>query len=306
MALFIGVDGGGSKTTALLTGPNGTVLGRGSSGSSNYHTAGMETACASLDQALHGAFADAGLPPQPDRVKMACFGLAGVDRPEDQALLRAWAARQWSGMPVLFVNDAMLVLAAGCEAGWGVAVISGTGSIIYGRSPSGQTARAGGWGYLLGDEGSGYQIGLSALRYVTRAADGRSPQTLLTDLILDAWSLNAVEGLIKRVYREGATKKEIAALAAQVEYAALQGDGVAQEILTQAGEELMLGVKVVAARLDLPGEVPCSLAGGVLAHSKLVVQAFLSHASKLGLHFASVNIVEQPVLGAVRLARMQT
>lgn len=89
----------------------------------------MDIAGESLDQALRAAFADADRHLQPEQVKMACFGLAGVDRAQDEAARRAWAARQWPGLPTIFVYDAMLVLAAGSEAGWGIAVISGTGSI---------------------------------------------------------------------------------------------------------------------------------------------------------------------------------
>jgi N-acetylglucosamine kinase-like BadF-type ATPase len=302
VAYLVGVDGGGSKTAALLAGPDGAVLGRGSAGSSNHRAVGLERACAALDRALRAAFADAGLEPDPGRVRMACIGLAGVGRPGDPLPFQAWAARRWPGMPVEFVSDARLVLAAGTPAGWGVAAIAGTGSIAYGRGPDGGEARAGGWGYLLGDEGSGYHIGLAALRAVVRAADGRGPETPLAGLILEAWGLGSVSELVGRVYRPRRSNAEIAALAGLVERAAAGGDPVARDILKQAGEELALAADVVAGRLGLSGPVPCALAGGVLVRGEWVARAFLAAAARLGRPLAPVQPVTEPALGAVRLA----
>ena len=322
MSYLIGVDGGGSKTTALIAGLDGAIIGRGISGSSNYRAAGIESACQALDEALRAAFAAANLALQqdrlqqdrlqedqlqrnqlqPDQVQMACFGLAGVDRPGDQAPLQAWAERQWPGMPVEFVSDARLVMAAGTPQGWGIEVICGTGSIVYGRSPEGQTRRAGGWGYLLGDEGSGYDIGLTALRCVARADDGRGPQTTLTGRILARWSLAAARDLVGYVYGPQVSKTEIAALAVLVERAALEGDSVAQQILRQAGRELATGAQVVVERLQLPEPTPCALAGGVLVQGELVSQELLTAASELGLQLFPVQKVTEPAQGAIRLA----
>lgn len=302
MTCLVGVDGGGSKTTALVAGRDGTILGRGAGGSSNHRAVGLEKACASLEQAVRAAFADARLELEPGRVAMACFGLAGVDRAGDQAPLLDWAGRLWPGMPVEFVNDARLVLAAGTPEGWGVGVICGTGSIVYGRDAQGRTDRAGGWGYLLGDEGSGYDIGLTALRAVARAADGRGPQTVLTGLILSRWSLNSPHELVGYVYDPHRTKADIAALAALVEQAALQADPVASGILEQVGRELALGTAVVAGRLGFSGPVPCALAGGMLVHGELLFHAFLAAAAGRGLELAPVQRVIEPAVGAIRLA----
>jgi len=186
-AFLIGVDGGGSKTVALLSDSDGRLLGLGTGGPSNYHVTGMQAAGAALTQSVRAAFANAGLEPCSPRA--ICLGLSGVDRPADQAEIQAWLDAEMPGTQAVIVNDAELVLAAGTPAGWGVALICGTGSIAYGRTQEGRTARAGGWGYLLGDEGSGYAIGLAALRAVVRASDGRAPHTRLTHSILEYWSL---------------------------------------------------------------------------------------------------------------------
>lgn len=303
MNYLIGVDGGGSKTTALIAGLDGQVLGRGVSGSSNYHAVGLEAACEALDQALRAAFNSAGLNPDPNSVLAACFGLAGVDRPGDQAPFLEWAGSRWAGMHAVFVSDARLVLAAGTPDGWGIGIICGTGSIAYGRSPGGRTTRAGGWGHLLGDEGSGYDIGLSALRAVVRAEDGRGPKTSLKELILKHWSLEAVQDLVYYVYRPAITKMDIAALAAVVEEAALKGDMAAQGILKRAGEELAFSAGVVASRLKLPEPTPCALVGGIFLYGDLVPRYFLTAASELGLLLSPVERVSEPAVGAIRLAQ---
>lgn len=302
MAYLIGVDGGGTKTRALIATLDQTLLGYGSAGSSNHNAVGIEAASSALDQALRAAFADAQLEPQPDQIRMACFGLAGVDRPADQELLQAWARSRWPGMPAVFVNDARLVLASGTPQGWGIAVISGTGSILYGRDSQGQVARAGGWGYLLGDEGSGYDIGLAALRAVVRAADGRDPQTLLSGLVFAHWSLASVSDLVAKVYHPATTKKDIASLAPLVDQAAGQGDAAAQEILNRAGYELALAAGVVARQLVFTQAVPCALSGGLLVRGERLAHEFLSAAVDLGLQLAPVQRVTEPAQGALRMA----
>src|SRR5262245_58880847 len=223
MTVFLlGVDGGGSKTVALLADSAGRVLGRGAAGASNYQAIGAARACGAIEQAALAAFAVAGI--VPGRVGAVCLGMAGAGRPDDQALFRGWAVVQWPGALVSIVNDAELALAAGTPDGWGVALICGTGSIAYGRDRAGRVARAGGWGPLMGDEGSAYAIGLAALRAVARAADGRGPATALTRAVLDRWSLADLQALIRRVYREAAAPADIAALAALVEAIAAGGD----------------------------------------------------------------------------------
>jgi N-acetylglucosamine kinase-like BadF-type ATPase len=299
--LILGIDGGGSKTIALLADLDGRVLGRGTAGSSNYQGVGAEAAQAALSRAIRAAFAAAEVPPGP--IRAACLGLAGVDRPEDRALFEAWAARAAPGVPTLIVNDAELVLAAGTPEGWGAALICGTGSIAVGRDRAGQMARAGGWGHLLGDEGSGYAIGSAALRAVTRASDGRAPQTALTAAVLSHWSLATPEDLISHVYQAHVTTPHIAALTPLVEAAAVEGDEVALGILADAGRELALAVKAVVQQLALSNPVPCALAGGVILNSRLVRQAFLEAVGCWGLQLDPVTPVTEPAQGALRLVR---
>ncbi len=299
--LLLGVDGGGSKTVALLADRKGKILARGWGGPSNIHAAGVEPALRELELAVDGALAAAGV--KPASLRALCLGMSGAGRTEDQDVFRAWAGRRFPGLPLRIATDAELVLAAGTPAGWGLAVVSGTGSIVWARSRDGLTARAGGWGSLMGDEGSGYAIGQAALQMVARAADGRAAHTALTRLVLARWGLADAQALIRRVSDPPLERAEVAALTPLVEQAAAQGDLAAERILAQAGFELAAAARAAADQLSLSGAIPCALSGGALLHSGLLPSAFLVSARMAGLTLEPLERVEEPVLGAVRLAR---
>ncbi len=173
--VVLGIDAGGSKTRALVASPDGQVIGSGEAGPANYQSTGQAAAFQALAQAVGQALETARIDIQ--QVASLCLGAAGIDRPEDFAVFQGWAVQAFPRARLHLANDAQIVLAAGTPEGWGLVIISGTGSIAYGRTAQGAIARAGGWGYLLGDEGSGYSIGLQALQAVMRAQDGRDGQT---------------------------------------------------------------------------------------------------------------------------------
>ena len=300
--MLLGVDGGGSKTLALAADLQGHVLGRGLAGPSNYHAVGLEAATAALETAIAAALEATQIPSAVVSIAALCLGLAGMGRPEDRAVMQTWAAERFPGATVAVVTDAQLVLAAGTPAGWGLALISGTGSLAYGEDAAGRNARAGGWGYLLGDEGSGYAIGLAALRAVMRAADGRGPATALTAAVLAHWGLQQPQELVRHVYRPELGRTEIAALAALVDAAAGQGDAVARALTAEAGRELALAVQAVARQLAFTGAVPCAVAGSVLVKGQAVATAFRAAAVELGLQLEPFTPVAEPVWGAIRLA----
>lgn len=298
--LVLGIDGGGSKTLALVADDSRHVLGRGAAGASNYQAVGVDAALAALDNAIADAVASAGL--AHSRFAAACIGMAGVDRPEDHALLRGWADRSLPGIPVAIVNDAQLVLAAGTPEGWGAALICGTGSIVYGQDCAGRQARAGGWGHVLGDEGSGYAVGQAALQAIMRAFDGRASATALTQEVLAHWGLSSPTDLVGRVYRETLLPADMAALAPLVEAIAAAGDEVAKGIILEAGRELALAVRAVVRELNLSQPTPCALAGGVIVKGTELRSAFLDAASDQGLALAPVTPVAEPAQGAISLA----
>lgn len=298
--IVLGIDAGGSKTLVLAAGLSGEELGRAKGGPGNYHAVGFAAASAAVNdsvrEALRAAQAD------PLRVRALCLGAAGVDRPEDRALWLEWARQAFPDAKAVVVNDALVVMAAGAPPPCcGLAVIAGTGSIVYGRDDQGNVARAGGWGYLMGDEGSNYAIGHSALRAVSRAADGRAPKTLLTRAILNHWGLEKPSDLVGKVYGE-ATRKDISRLGRLVEGCAEAGDPAAVRILEEAGRELALAACTVAERMGLEGEIPIALAGAVLLRGPRVREAFLREAVARGLRVGQVVLVDEPARGAVRLA----
>ncbi len=298
--LVLGIDGGGSKTIALLADASGNIVGRGESGPSNYHAVGQETALAALDQAISAAVTSSGLPEA--AVKAACMGMAGVDRPQDFALFAGWADRRFPGVPVKLVNDAQIVLAAGTPQYWGVAVISGTGSIVIGQDRSGNTARSGGWGYLMGDEGSGYQVGLAALQAAAKAADRRGPETSLTGRLLAYFEVESPAQLISAVYRPEINRPFIARLSRLVDEEAQKRDPVSLQIMDQAAVELALAIKAVAQKLHLQAKIPAALAGGFLVRGKSLQVALIRAVDQLGFTLEPVAAVQEPVHGAVKLA----
>jgi N-acetylglucosamine kinase-like BadF-type ATPase len=299
---LLGIDAGGTKTTALLADHAGAILSRGTAGPANFQVIGHAAAEAALAQAAQSAYAAAGV--AHPGIGAVCIGLAGVDRAHERTHFRNWAAAHFPGAAVRIVNDAELVLAAGTPDDWGAALICGTGSIVYGRGVGGARARAGGWGHLLGDEGSGYAIGLAALRALLRAYDGRSPATELTPRVLDHWQLSTPPDLLHRVYQEHAGKAAIAGLAPLVIDAAVGGDRTAAAIVEEAAAELALAVAAVAQRLAVTGALPCAVAGGLILGAPLLLRRFLAQAESHGLRLDPVTRVVEPALGAIRLARM--
>jgi N-acetylmuramic acid 6-phosphate etherase len=297
--LVLGVDGGGTHTVALLATPTADgwkLLGRGEGGPGNRQAAGHNAAMASISEATGRAFAAAGVKRRP--VDAACLGLAGAGRPDDQAAVRDWALGAKLAESVEVCGDSALLLAAGTPEGWGVAVVAGTGSMAFARSPDGRTARAGGWGYLLGDEGSGYAVALAGLRAAVRAADGRGPATRLVDGFLEQLRLCRADDLVGVVHRSD--RPALAALAAVVVAAA--DDPVADGILADAAGELAAAVAAAARPLGLGSPLPLALAGGMLASAPGYRERLMEALAARGLTADPVALVGEPAEGAVRTA----
>lgn len=309
---LLGLDGGGTKTLALLADENGNLLARGLGGPSNYNAVGFEAACAAIETAIAQALSFASTsaenirlsapPAVPSSVASLCLGLAGAGRPNDRARFQAWAAGRFPGAKIQVVSDAEILLAAGAPTGPALALICGTGSIVYGRTQNGELLRAGGWGYLFGDEGSGFALGAAALRAVMRAHDGRGPATLLTSLILQRCGLTDPQNLVQRIYAAETPRAEIASLSDLVEQAASQKDPVALALLNEAARELAEMTQAVYRKLgNLP--VPLALTGGVLLNSAHLAAQFHQACQTLGLCFSTIQSVHEPALGAVLLAK---
>jgi len=300
---LLAVEGGGSKTTALLTDLDGKSVGRGFGPGSNPHSVGFETAYKAVAMAVDGALINAtgrlheGSSWQKTGVASACFGLAGIDGPEDEAQLSAWVKEQAIAERFVVVNDSELVVAAGTPEGWGVALISGAGSVCLARSPQGRTLRVGGWGHLLGDEGSGYRLALDALRLATQTVDGRADAQALLRAILKHWSLADAGALIRHVHAAGMTPADLASLAPVVLALAATGDASAKALVEQSVKDLARQVDTAIRKLALD-KPPLALAGSQLRGD--VRRGLLTTiASPLG----DVAYVEDPCRGAVTLAK---
>ena len=299
--LAIGIDAGGSKTTAWLgrmdaSGDNPVAVGH--AGTGNLRAVGFDAATASIREAIDAAFTAAGLPGLP--VASVCLSAAGAGRAAEQQELRQWVETQQIAKNVRVTHDAEPVLAAASANEVGIALISGTGSLAWGRNSAGEVRRTGGWGYLFGDEGSGYAISLAGLKAAARAIDGRGEATRL----VEAWSqrlrINACTDLIEHIYGSELSRSEIACLAKVVLEVAKEGDAVARQILSDAADQLAEMVTSLASQLQFPThEFPLGMAGGVLVNQP----AFRSAVSELiGVSAGCVTVVPEPVAGALKLA----
>jgi N-acetylglucosamine kinase-like BadF-type ATPase len=301
--LVIGVDGGASHTLALLAdNATGSILGRGQAGPSNIQAVGEEAALRELDAAIERAFESADTPRA--KVAAACLGLAGIDVAEGQDVIRNWADLVDLAGELTVANDATLLFAAGTPDGWGLAVIAGTGSIAFTLDQNGNDGRTGGWGYLLGDEGSAFRVGLQGLRAACRAADRVGPATLLLDAFLSKLGTGEPRDLIPAVYRGAWDKAAIAALAPVVLQLAVERDPVAEELVQAEARELGRTAVGAVRNAGLPSDgVPVALTGGLLLHSALFRGLFLDGLRTLGVTPHPVGLVENPAVGAIVMAR---
>jgi N-acetylglucosamine kinase-like BadF-type ATPase len=293
------------------------VIGRGVAGSSNIQSVGAETALRNLDAAIDQAVRDAqgrnALPSTADapsgrpwaKLAAAVIALAGSDREENRRAVRDWASNRDLSFRLRIVHDALPVLAAGTPEGWGIALIAGTGSFAYGQDRSGRSVRAGGWGFLMGDEGSGYWIATHGLRVAAQSADGRVPPTRLVEAFCERFGVGQPLELIPAVYRIAADRAAIAALAAIVFETAKGGDSPSRAILDDAAEHLAAAVAAVARQLDLV-RFPLALAGGVLLGSKTLQASVALRLGEQGLSPDPIETVPEPVAGAVLLAERES
>jgi N-acetylglucosamine kinase len=255
----MGIDAGGTKTVCLLADQEGRVVARARAGGANLQAAGELQVEKVLHEVMDRTIADQDVVPA-----AICLGIAGVDRPDDRAVVRDMMKRIGLKARVLIVNDALIALEAGAPGQPGVVIVSGTGSIAYGRNNAGEAARSGGWGYVLGDEGSGYWIGRAALRAVLRAADHRGTRTLLTGMLLKHFQVTHPQSLLHAVYHTQISPAAIGALASCVQAAARQDDPAATAILRSAADELEASALSVARRLGLVEEpFAFVLSGGI-------------------------------------------
>jgi N-acetylglucosamine kinase-like BadF-type ATPase len=262
--LFLGVDGGQSSTTALAGDEQGRVIGVGRAGPCNHAraTEGREKFVRAIAEAVHAAAGDA-------RFAYACLGLSGGPADKDALTRQIVHADQY-----IITHDAGIALFGALGGEPGIVAIAGTGSIAFGENAEGRTARAGGWGYVFGDEGSAFDLVRQALRAVLRHEEGWGARTNLRDALLEATGALTADDLLHLFYGDEFPRARIASLARRVDEAALAGDAVAREILRGAAQSLATLISAVRAQLfPAGGRVCVSYAGGVF-RSATVLERF--------------------------------
>jgi N-acetylglucosamine kinase len=296
----LGLDGGGSRTLCVILDERSREISRGQGGPSNHQSVGLDAASKAINDALAETINAVGNPP----LAAACWGMAGLDRPEDEHILKQMAEELLPQVHVEVVHDSTIALVGGTDGKRvGVVVIAGTGSIAVGYHPSGRIARASGWGHLLGDEGSGHFIALRALSAATRAHDGRGPMTTLIDRLTEAVDVLTLEDLANRIYLEGWTAPEVAALAPVVLNAAEEGDEEAAVIVNEAGMELALAARVVIERLGMENDTfEVVLSGGVFKGSPRMVQIIRQELRQVAPRAEVILPRREPVIGAGLIA----
>ncbi|TYP70069.1 BadF/BadG/BcrA/BcrD ATPase family protein [Paenibacillus methanolicus] len=265
-AYIIGIDGGGTKTHCVIGDAQGNLLAACAGDAGNVKSRPWPQVAATFGSLIRQAVRSAGA--ETDQVAVIAAGLGGVVQPRDrERIARLLQAHAGDGAVIRVYPDAENVLAAGGGGGAGIALIAGTGSVAWGRTAGGSEARSGGWGHVLGDEGSGYDIGRRALGAVIRAHDGRGEPTALTPMLLRHLGLISPTAFIELYYEQAGVRKEIASLAAPALLAAREGDAVARAIAAEAADELTQLALGVSRQLDRFGGLadgdPLVLSGGL-------------------------------------------
>jgi len=299
--LLLGVDGGGTKTRAVVSDGDGRTLGEGAAGPSNPLRVGVAEAAVAVREAAERACAAAGV----RRVELAAaeVGLAGVKRADLRARMKD--ALSGLGPPALeVVTDADIALYGATGGGPGLVVIAGTGSICCGASARGRRACSGGWGPVAGDEGSGSWIARRGLQAVARATDGRGGRTPLVDAACDYFKVTGPEDLSLAIYAPNMTNQRIAGFARHVIEAAKRRDSVSRAILREAGHELGLAACSVIRKLRMQRErFRIGYVGGVFTAGELVLGPLREDVTGIAARAELAPPALAPAEAAARMAR---
>jgi len=291
--LVVGIDAGGSKTRAFAVDRDGAVVGRGAGGGANLLSSPdpAGSIAAALTESLGSA--------KPEAVVLSC---SGGDRPADREKGRAILTQLLGpAVRIEVTHDAIAALYAGNPAGCGVVLISGTGSIAFGRNDEGDERRAGGWGYLIGDEGSAVWLGLEGLRAAAHHADGRGAGTAITAHVLRELGVQSFMEVIPQLYGRPHPAPAILAAVRAVGRAAAEADAIGVSIVQRGAHALARAASVVAAELRL-GDGPVYLAGGAFESLPSLERAVRGELLAMLPRATVEPVSEEPAMGAARLA----
>ncbi len=305
MAFFLGIDGGGSKTTCVV-GDDKTVLATATTGPCNITRVGQARARESLQQAIDQACSAAGI--RSEQVHRACAGVAGAGRDEIVRAVREIVAAIIS-CPVEILGDMEIAMEAAFGSGPGVIVVAGTGSIAHGRNSQGQTARSGGWGFAISDEGSAHWIGREAVAALLRSLDETSAGNEGIEHIAegspmfrglkDTWKVSSLDQFL----RCSNSHPDFSALFPAIVAASNVGDAIAAGVLARAGAELAALAEIVIQKIFAGEKAQLATVGGVFRHSPAVRDSFIRRLHELSPNAEVLPEIVDPVLGALQRAR---
>ncbi|HEY8560030.1 MAG TPA: BadF/BadG/BcrA/BcrD ATPase family protein [Pyrinomonadaceae bacterium] len=299
--LYLGVDGGGTKTHIAIIGNDRELVCEGVAGASNPLRVGVETAVTNIIAAINSA-CDAVNKNRGDIVS-ATLGLAGVRRADLKQIIHERVVERLGVKKVQVHTDAEIALRGIGENKAGLVIIAGTGSVCIGQNAKGEKFSAGGWGPLAGDEGGGAGIALNALHRIAKASDGRGEPTVLSNAAVDYFRAGRIENLSVAIYAPQVDNARIAGFARLVGEAAAKGDKVALEILREAGNELGTAACAVIKNLNLQrAKVPIGLVGSVFKSGELVTEPLLRTVHKIAPRAFLLDKIIVPAHSAAQMA----
>jgi N-acetylglucosamine kinase-like BadF-type ATPase len=288
MKYFLGVDGGQSSTTAVIGDEFGRVVGIGRGGPSNHVGAaeGRAKFVNAIEECVTAACVRGDLDAANTRFASACLGFSGGPADKESIINEILSSER-----TLVTHDGLIALSGATAGEPGLITIAGTGSFAFGRNSAGETARAGGWGYIFGDEGGGFFITRQALRAALRFEEGWGPSTVLRSMFLEATGASDINALLHRFYTTEFPRPRIAEFAKAVNEAGASGDEVARAILEDAAQQLAIIAEAVRRQLFEAGERALVAYVGGVFRSKILLERFRSLLEGAG------NRVMAPIYG---------
>jgi len=305
---ILGVDGGGTKTVIRITDYNGNIVSEIITGAGNYKSVGIAVAKANITEGILGAIRQ--VKDESDDIFFAssCFGLSGLDSEQDGEIFKNIIfnnkiKKLLHPDKITICNDSRIGLAAGTENKNAIMIICGTGSNCFGINEEGEEAKANGWDFILGDEGSAYEIGVKALRLIMRAFDKRGNKTLLTHTILKELNLKDIQGLIDWCYNIPFSSERFAALTKTVCSTAELGDKSSIKLLKDETKEALISISVVAKKLKLAKrQFDIVYVGSVFRCEKYFKQVLTEKLKEKFSKISFAPLKDKPVSGAIKIA----
>ncbi len=305
MPFFVGVDGGGTKTELVMLSDQGEFIARTKVGSTNIQAVGA----GKVKQELLNGFQKILKKSNVDlkHVEHFFLGLAGAGRKSDQLEIKRLFDKTSFQGKIYVDSDAIIALAGAFGTKPGIILISGTGSICFGKNQQGQMVRSGGWGYLLGDEGSGYFIGNNAIIAALKDFDGRGERTRLLPEIVSFFQVKSIEEIIPLIYQNKITRVQIADLAPLVFRVAAEGDFIAEEIIKRTGKELGILARAVAVKLGFEGEeINVALIGSIFKQKDYLINHISKELFEISWNISIKEPMFEPSVGAALMAMQRS